>query len=194
MRKGFFCSKDSVKYYPTFMAITLGIFFLIVFVLSLGFGRYMVPANQVLNIIVGKIFGTSITASPVAIDVVINIRLLRIIAATMVGGALSIAGTTYQGVFRNPIVSPDLLGASSGAAFGAAIALVFSLNMFWVSIISFFTGIGAVFLAYAISTIMSKRNNNDLLTLVLTGMVVASLFTAFTSLIKIGRASCRERV
>lgn len=145
----------------------------------------MIPANQVLNIIVGKIFGTSITASPAAIDVVINIRLLRIIAAAMVGGALSIAGATYQGLFRNPIVSPDLLGASSGAGFGAAIALVFSFNMFWVSIISFVTGMGAVFLAYVISTIISRRNNNDLLTLVLTGMVVASLFTAFTSLIKL---------
>ncbi|MFA6850674.1 MAG: iron ABC transporter permease [Selenomonadaceae bacterium] len=133
----------------------------------------------------GKIFGTPITASPAAIDVVINIRFLRIVAAAMVGGALSIAGATYQGLFRNPIVSPNLLGASSGAGFGAAIALVFSLNMFWVSIISFITGIGAVFIAYAISTIISRRNNNDLLTLVLTGMVVASIFTAFTSLIKL---------
>ena len=176
---------DRVKSYPTFIIIALGIFFLIIFVLSLGLGMYMVPADQVLNIIVGKIFGTSITASPAAIDVVINIRLLRIIAAAMVGGALSVAGTTYQGLFRNPIVSPDLLGASSGAGFGAALALVFSLNMFWVSIISFVTGLGAVFLAYAISTIISRRNNNDLLTLVLTGMVFASLFTAFTSLIKL---------
>jgi iron complex transport system permease protein len=176
---------DRVKSYPTFIIIALGIFFLIIFVLSLGLGRYMVPADQVLNIIAGKIFGTSITASPTAIDVVINIRLLRIIAAAMVGGALSIAGTTYQGLFRNPIVSPDLLGASSGAGFGAALALVFSLNMFWVSIISFVTGLGAVFLAYVISTIISRRNNNDLLTLVLTGMVFASLFTAFTSLIKL---------
>ena len=174
-----------MKSYPTFMVIALGLFFLLVFVLSLGFGRYMVPANQVLNIIVGKIFGTPITASPAAIDVVINIRFLRIVAAAMVGGALSIAGATYQGLFRNPIVSPNLLGASSGAGFGAAIALVFSLNMFWVSIISFITGIGAVFIAYAISTIISRRNNNDLLTLVLTGMVVASIFTAFTSLIKL---------
>ena len=176
---------DRVKSYPTFIIIALGIFFLIVFVLSLGLGRYMVPADQVLNIIVGKIFGTAIIASPTAIDVVINIRLLRIIAAAMVGGALSVAGTTYQGLFRNPIVSPDLLGASSGAGFGAALALVFSLNMFWVSIISFVTGLGAVFLAYVISTIISRRNNNDLLTLVLTGMVFASLFTAFTSLIKL---------
>lgn len=175
---------NCVNYRFNFITVSLIFVFLIVFILSLGLGRYMVPANQVINIITGKTFGTAIIASPSAIDVVMNIRLPRIVAAAMVGGALSIAGATYQGLFRNPIVSPDLLGASSGAGSGAAIALVFSLNMIWVSVISFVTGIGAVFLAYVISTIISRRNN-DLLTLVLTGMVVSSLFTAFTSLIKL---------
>jgi iron complex transport system permease protein len=169
----------------TGVLIALGVAFLIIFVLSLGLGKYAVPAKDVLNILAGKLFGLEIIASPVAVDVVINIRLLRILAAAMIGGALSMAGATYQGLFRNPIVSPDLLGASSGAGFGAAIALISSLNLFLVSIISFFTGIGAVFSAYVISTLIGRRHANDLLTLVLTGMVVASLFTAFTSLIKL---------
>ena len=169
----------------TGVVIALGIFFLIVFVLSLGFGKYVVSAKDVLNILAGKLFGLEITASPTAVDVVINIRLLRILAAAMIGGALSIAGATYQGLFRNPIVSPDLLGASSGAGFGAAIALIGSLHLFWVSIISFLTGIGAVLSAYVVSTAICRRHASDLLTLVLTGMVVASLFTAFTSLVKL---------
>lgn len=178
---------DSDKRYTrsTVVFLALGVIFLGSFILSLGLGRYMVPAEQVLSIITGKLLGTNINASPAAVDVVLNIRLIRIVAAAMIGGALAMAGATYQGLFRNPIVSPDLLGASSGAGFGAAIALIYSLNLFWVSVISFATGTGAVFLAYMISIVVSKRNHSGLLTLVLTGMIVASLFTAFISLIKL---------
>jgi len=175
--------ENRIERHSKLVFVALTIVFVIVFIVSLGIGKYMVSANQVINIIIGKIFRSPITASPSAVIVVMNIRLPRLIAAVMVGGALSAAGATYQGLFRNPIVSPDLLGASAGAGFGAAIALMFSLNLLWVSLSAFITGICAVFLAYSISTIIS-RGNDALLTLVLTGMVVSSLFTAFTSLVK----------
>lgn len=64
-----------------------------------------------------------------ATTVFFNLRLPRIIAALVVGGALSTAGASYQGMFRNPLVSPDILGASAGASFGVAVGILLSLNV-----------------------------------------------------------------
>ena len=112
----------------------------------------------------------------------LNVRLPRILSAALIGAALSIAGVSYQGMFRNPMVSPDLLGASTGAGFGAALALFLSLSYFGVTLSAFCFGLAAVLLAYLISR---KSRMDSTLSMVLAGMMISSLFTSGTSLIKL---------
>ncbi|MBQ3103922.1 MAG: iron ABC transporter permease [Oscillospiraceae bacterium] len=114
--------------------------------------------------------------------VMVRIRLPRILASSLVGAALSAAGATYQGVFRNPMVSPDLLGASSGAGFGAALALLLSLNYTAVTLSAFIFGLGAVALAMVIGR---AAKSDATLSLVLAGIVVSSLFNGGTSFLKL---------
>jgi len=113
--------------------------------------------------------------------VIFQIRLPRVIAAMLVGGGLSIAGASFQGLFRNPLVSPDILGVSAGAGFGAAIGILLSGNPTIIQISAFFFGILAVAVAYAIGRIY--RNSSTLI-LVLAGIIVGSLFSALLSLSK----------
>lgn len=156
---------------------------ILLFILSLSVGRYGITLSEFLQIIAFKLFGIEGNYSKVIETVLFKVRLPRMLAAIFVGGALSMAGATYQGLFRNPMVSPDLLGASAGAGFGAAIALLFSFSILQVQISSFIFGIGAVFLTYLISSIISTENSSTL-TLVLTGMVISTLFASFISMMK----------
>lgn len=111
-----------------------------------------------------------------------QIRLPRIIAALALGAGLSVAGAAYQALFRNSLVSPDILGASSGAAFGAALGILLSLPVFGVQSLAFVTGLGAVTLTYVLSR--SVGGGTFTLRLVLTGMVVGSLAMAGVATIK----------
>lgn len=115
-------------------------------------------------------------------SVVINIRLPRIVAALLVGAALSTAGAAYQGMFQNPLVSPDILGASAGAGFGAALAIYLSLGSGMVTALAFAGGLIAVTVAYLVSR-MTKGSAT--LSMVLAGILVGSLFSAATSYIKL---------
>ncbi len=114
--------------------------------------------------------------------VVLNIRLPRVALSALVGAGLSVAGTAYQGMFRNPMVSPDILGASNGAGFGAALGILLSFNYFGVTVSAFVCGVGAVALAWCISR---ASRMNGTLAMVLAGIVVGSLFSAGTSFIKL---------
>lgn len=106
----------------------------------------------------------------------------RIIAALLVGGALSTAGASYQGMFRNPLVSPDILGASAGASFGVAVGILLSLNVQFIQVFAFIFGLIAVISSWRIS----KRipHHDPSLVLVLSGMLVQGIFTSGVSLIK----------
>lgn len=115
-------------------------------------------------------------------SVVFNIRLPRILAAFLVGAALSTAGAAYQGMFQNPLVSPDILGASAGAGFGAALAIYFYLGTGAITILAFAGGLVAVGTAYAVSRL---TRGNPTLGMVLAGILVGSLFSASTSYIKL---------
>lgn len=173
--------------------------FILVFLLSFVLGRYSVSVGKTVCILLdGLLRGMAAlvnhfpfievhwglipfwTGAEAA--VVLNVRLPRILAAALIGAALSVAGVSYQGMFRNPMVSPDLLGASTGAGFGAALALLLSMNYFAVTCSAFFFGLAAVLLAYLIS----RRSRMDTtLSMVLAGMMISSLFTSGTSLIKL---------
>lgn len=114
--------------------------------------------------------------------VLFEIRLPRVACALLIGASLSLAGICYQGMFRNPMVSPDILGASTGAGFGAAVSILCGATYFTITTVSFVTGLAAVLLAYAVSR-FSKTNAT--LALVLGGMVISSLFSAGTSFVKL---------
>lgn len=153
------------------------------FLLSITMGRYGIPLKQLLQIYGGKLLGLAPTWPDTVESVLFNVRIPRVLCGMMVGAALAGSGATYQGIFKNPMVSPDILGASAGAGFGAALAILNNFGILGIEVTSFLFGMMAVALTYFLSNSIG-RNLNAVLVLVLTGMVVQSLFSAFTSVIK----------
>lgn len=115
--------------------------------------------------------------------VFLSIRLPRVLAAILVGAALAAAGAAYQGLFRNPLVSPDILGVSSGAGLGAVLGIFLSLPVAGIQLLAFAGGLVTVGLVYAIGSMV--QNREPILVLVLAGVVVGSLAGAAISLLKI---------
>lgn len=112
-----------------------------------------------------------------------NLRLPRILAALLIGASLSAAGAAYQGMFRNPLVAPDILGVSAGASLGAILAIFSGLSLLWVQILAFAGGLMAVAMVYALS--QSILRHDPVLVLVLAGIALSALLGAGISLIKI---------
>ena len=168
----------------------LGLLFAAVFLLSFVMGRYSVPLGTTLRILWSRLaqlctFGRAVVAqtwTETEGAVVLNIRLPRIICAVLVGAALSTAGASYQGMFRNPMVSPDLMGASTGAGFGAALAILLGAGYWGITLTAFCFGLAAVAPAYLVSR-FSRLNAT--LALVLAGVMISSLFSACTSFVKL---------
>ncbi|MBO4915964.1 MAG: iron ABC transporter permease [Oscillospiraceae bacterium] len=168
----------------------LGLLFAAVFLLSFVLGRYSVSLDTTLRILWARLaalctFGRAIlpqTWTDTEAAVVLNIRLPRILCAILVGAALSAAGASYQGMFRNPMVSPDLMGASTGAGFGAALAILLGAGYWGITLTAFCFGLAAVALAYLVSR-FSRLNAT--LALVLAGVMISSLFSACTSFVKL---------
>jgi iron complex transport system permease protein len=115
--------------------------------------------------------------------VVLEVRLPRVVAAALVGAALAAAGTAYQTLFRNPLVSPDILGVSTGAGLGAVLGIFLSLPVIGIQLSAFVLGLATVGLVYGIASVVQGRE--PILVLVLAGVVVGSLAGAAISLLKI---------
>lgn len=115
--------------------------------------------------------------------VVWNIRLPRVAAAVLVGAALAAAGASYQALFRNPLVSPDILGVSAGAGLGAVAGIFLSLPVAAIQGSAFAGGMAAVGLVTLVASMV--RNTDRTLTLVLVGVVIGALAGAMTSLLKV---------
>lgn len=162
-----------------FIVIILVILPIFLFFLSFMIGRYPIAPIEVISVIFSKIL--HIEYNNIAETIVFQIRAPRIIAAMLVGAGLSISGVSFQGLFRNPLVSPDILGVSAGAGFGAAIAILISLNLFYIQISALVFGLIAVAITYFVSKIVKS---NAILVLVLSGMAIGSLFSALTSFTK----------
>jgi iron complex transport system permease protein len=145
-------------------------------------GHYPVSLGEIFSVLGAKLgFGPS--ALPANVEtVVLQVRGPRVAAALLVGACLAAAGTAYQGMFRNPLVSPDILGVSSGAALGAALAIFLSLYAFAVQVFAFGGGLAAVCLVYAVGGRM--RGHDPLLALVLTGVVIGTLLGSIIALLK----------
>jgi len=155
---------------------------LAMFLFSFCIGRYGVPFGDLLKIFGDQIFDIPKTWTDSMETVVFNIRLPRILLGCLVGGCLSVAGASYQGVFRNPMAAPDILGATSGACFGAALAIYFRASGGLITASAFAFSLLTVGLVYLIG---QRAKGNKLLNLILAGIMVSSLFSAATSYIKL---------
>ena len=156
-----------------------------VFLISFSIGRYPVSIPQALTILFSRLFNLSVVKTwPSTVETVLfKVRIPRILCALMIGASLAGSGATYQGIFKNPMVSPDILGAAAGAGFGAATAILLSFNVAGIELMSFLFGLAAVLITYLVGNLIGKKSGG-ILVLVLTGMVVQSLFSAFTSMTK----------
>lgn len=166
------------------MAMVLGvlvIILLVCIVLVICIGKYPVTPMECLSILFRAIFGKEQIASAMTVNVVLGLRLPRILASIFVGAALSISGAAYQGIFKNPLVSPDFLGVSSGACIGAAIAILLSLSSAEISIFAFVGGIIAVLITASFPALIKNRSN---IMLVLSGIIVSSLMSSVLGFLK----------
>jgi len=160
---------------------------LLVFALifALSSGRYPVPFFKVVAILIDNVF--SIAADDgsswkvVEERVVEMVRLPRILVAGMCGAALALSGAALQGMFRNPLVGPQIIGVSSGAAFGGVLAILFMLSDFFIPIFSFFFGVFALMITMFVARAGGGKN---VLSLVLGGIVTSAFFAALVSLVK----------
>ncbi len=150
---------------------------------SFFLGRYSLSPREVFLLVREKLFDIGSGLGSSESKVFFGIRLPRVLAACIIGCGLSMSGCVYQGTFRNPMVSPDILGATAGAGLGAAVALMLDLNYFGVQALAFVFGLIAVGGTYLLATLLGDRNNTTL-SLVLTGMVMSALFQAGISLMK----------
>lgn len=151
-------------------------------VVSLTLGRYPISLTELISVLVGRLATLDHELPSVMETVIFEVRLPRILAAILVGGALSVAGSSYQGIFNNPLTSPDILGATAGASFGAAVAILMSWSVLPIQIASFLSGLAAVSITCIISSRI--RQHNQVIILVLTGLLTGSVFNSLVSLVK----------
>ena len=155
---------------------------LALFLLSFVLGRYDVPLAQLLKILLSGIFPIEQTWTDNMAIAVLNVRLPRVLLACLVGCALSAAGTGYQTVFQNPMAAPDILGASSGACTGAALAILTGQSSVMITVFAFGFSLLSVALVYLVG---SHARGSRVVNLLLAGIMVGSLFSACTSYIKL---------
>jgi len=151
-------------------------------VVAFAVGRFPVSAADLASILWARLTGAEHGLDPTIETVVVQIRGPRVAAALLIGAALAAAGAAYQNMFRNPLVSPDILGVSAGAAVGAVLGIFLSLNVIMIQSLAFAFGLGAVGLVYV--TANAVRGHDPLLVLVLAGVVVGSLLGACVALMK----------
>ena len=169
------------KFSPQFKLTVLVLVLVATIFTSFLLGRFPLSLSDVIFA-----FGGWLGIAPethTASSVVIELRLPRIIGAVMVGAALSVSGAAYQVMFRNPMVSPAILGVSAGAAFGAAVAILWSTSTFFIHTMTFVGGLCAVAITYVIGAKLC-RGGNATLAIILSGIIVSTLFTSLLSMIK----------
>lgn len=166
--------------FPVFFSLSILVTVLLV-VIAVGIGRYAISPGNVVRILLSRIFPIPVTWEGQAESAIFTLRLPRIIAALLVGSALSLSGAAYQGVFKNPLVAPDMLGVSSGACVGASIAILLNAGGTVVQICALCGGLLAVGLATLIPKII---RNNSMMTLVLAGVIIGGLMNAIQGVLK----------
>ncbi|SDU31641.1 FecCD family ABC transporter permease [Desulfobacula phenolica] len=168
----------------TFLIPALLVLLCLTAVVSLCLGRYPVAPGQMISFLSNGIFGSLLPEErgfAVIQNIVVDIRLPRIMAAILIGSALSVSGVAFQSMFINPLVSPGLLGVLAGASFGAALGMILSVSWIAVQAGAFIFGFVAVLTAICIA---GFYKGDRLLMLILGGIISGSMFTALLSVIK----------
>ena len=150
------------------------------FIVSLAIGQYDVSPGDVIQILWCKCTGQTPPQSALTANIIWQVRLPRVIAASLVGAGLSVAGAVFQGIFKNPLASPYTLGVSNGAGFGAGLAIILSFGAAGTQAFAVAFGLAAVGLTFLIAS----RGRKNTVTLVLAGMLIGSLFSSLVSLLK----------
>lgn len=165
------------KFKNTFIFSIL--FLLVIAMISLLVGRYPLSLHDITY----SIWADHSVQTNRIRQVLFDLRLPRLLAGLLVGSALAAAGSVYQVMFRNPLVSPDILGVSAGAGFGAIVAIYLNLNILFIELSAFTFGLIAVFLVCFVAVQLKKLDTT--LVLILTGVVISSVFGSMISLLKI---------
>ncbi len=166
---------------PSTLMILLAALLIIICVTALMLGQLRIPPMTILEILASRVFPIEPTWEPTLESVLFDVRLPRLIAGLLVGAGLSISGAAFQGLFRNPLVSPHILGVSAGAGLGAALAILFFSGILAIQVLSFAFGLAAVLMTVGLARVY---RTTPVLMLVLSGIIVGALFSACTSLLK----------
>ncbi|KJE21623.1 ABC-type Fe3+-siderophore transport system, permease component [Frankia torreyi] len=158
--------------------VLLAVGLLVLVVISFGLGRYALSPATVVRVLAHELFGIEGSVAGQDRAVVMDIRMPRILAALLVGAALASSGAAYQTMFRNPLVSPEILGVAAGAGFGASVSILIGLDTTLLQIISFGCGLLAAVLSLIIARVVGK---GSLIILVLGGIIIGAMFNALIS-------------
>jgi len=165
--------------------LTVGLILILpvaLFIISLTLGRYEISPVNVLRVLLSPIYpGLAADIPAIARQLVLQIRVPRILAAMLIGASFGATGTAFQAIFKNPLVDSNILGVTSGAGFGAAVAILLMRSPLQVQLSAFFFGLLAVSLSFFGSRLYKAT---PLLILTLMGILVGSLFNSLTSLLK----------
>ena len=174
---------------PKFKIAISCVILIFLIIVSMGLGHYEVSIFDTCKILFSKlndVFGGLIPIEKTWTEsmelAVFNIRLPRIVLACLVGACLAVAGASYQGIFVNPMAAPDILGASSGAAFGAAIAILLGFDTIMITVFAFIFSLITVLLVFGVAKLAPGI---QVVNLILAGIMTSALFEAGTSYIKL---------
>ncbi|WP_314722822.1 iron chelate uptake ABC transporter family permease subunit [Haemophilus pittmaniae] len=156
-------NKSSLTF-PLLLCLLIGLI-----LCSLTWGRFAIPLENVVQSLIGN------NINDVQNNIIFNLRLPRTLAAILVGASLAIAGVVYQGIFRNPLVSPDILGVSNGACVGAALAILIGSGMLGIQAFAFVGGLIAVLLTMNLPRLIQRDST---IVLVLSGIIVSGFMMA----------------
>lgn len=146
---------------------------LLIMALSISAGAVHIPLQEILNVLLGK-------GDEVNRRIILTLRLPRVIESALVGMGLSVVGAFFQGLLRNPMADPYVLGISSGAAFGATIAIIMGLGIFGLSSMAFITALLTIFFVYTVSRTGSRLS---MTTMLLAGIAISAFMSAIISLL-----------
>ena len=154
---------------------------IVVAVVSLGIGRFYVDPITIVKILTSQVFPIDQTWSNMEETVVMNVRFPRILLALLIGGGLAMAGASFQGMFGNPLVSPDILGVSAGAGFGASLGILLFGQGVTAQLLALVFGLLAILFTFFVA---GNRKNAAIYMFVLAGVITSALFNALISLTK----------
>ncbi len=163
--------------------LTLTLLLVAVFIISIAVGRYAISPTDIFRLLGEKLGLGPANVEHSAYTAFWIVRFPRNICAMFVGAGLACAGATFQGVFKNPMTSPDILGAATGAGFGAALGILNALGIVVIQLMAFTGGILAVLITCVIARAVDRRGTTTI-TLILVGMVVSAIFQALISITK----------